>query len=121
MEQKRLLIIDDEKTICTISVEYFTACGYSAQWATTKKDGLELFSSFKPHAVLLDIFLPDASGFEVLSSILEVDPQAKVCMISGLHDFGFMAEAIKRGAKEYYGKPLNYDLLKVDIDKLIEG
>lgn len=119
MEQKRVLIVDDEKIICSLSVEYFSRAGYNAQWAGTKKDALELFRTFKPHAVLLDIFLPDASGLDVLSAMLELDPQVKVCMISGLHDLSFMTEAVNRGAKEYYGKPLDYATLVKDIDEMI--
>jgi CheY-like chemotaxis protein len=66
---KRLLIIEDDKLLATIYLKKFSVAGIGVQIANTGKDGLQRAASYRPHALLLDLMLPDMSGVEVLRSL----------------------------------------------------
>jgi len=118
MNPSRILIVDDEIPVCTVVAAVLKEKGYSTEWAATRKDAYDLFQSFKPHIVLLDVFMPEGSGIEVLRWMFETDPEVKIVMISGLHDLGIAKEAMQLGASEYFVKPLNFTLMQATLDKL---
>jgi len=66
---KRLLIIEDDKLLATVYLKKFSQAGIHVKIAGTGKDGLQQVASYRPHAMLLDLMLPDMSGIEVLESL----------------------------------------------------
>jgi DNA-binding response OmpR family regulator len=66
---KRLLIIEDDKLLATIYLKKFSQAGIHVKIAGTGKDGLQQIGTYRPHAMLLDLMLPDMSGIEVLESL----------------------------------------------------
>jgi len=66
---KRVLIIEDDKLLGTIYLKKFSQAGINVKIATTGKDGLQQVATYRPHALLLDLMLPDISGIEVLQTL----------------------------------------------------
>ena len=67
--KKRVLIIEDDKLLGTIYLKKFSMAGISVEIARAGKDGLRQVAAYRPHAMLLDLMLPDMSGIEVLQSL----------------------------------------------------
>ena len=67
--------------------------------------------------IFLDIDLPDVNGHEVLSSILKIDANAHIIMLSGNSDQENVVNAIKAGAKGFVAKPFLKDRLYKYIDE----
>ena len=65
----RLLIIEDDKLLGTIYLKKFSAADINVRIARAGKDGLEQVTAYRPHALLLDLMLPDMSGIEVLQKL----------------------------------------------------
>jgi CheY-like chemotaxis protein len=63
---KRLLIVEDDKLLSMIYLKKFSSAGIPVQISHTGKDGLREIAAYRPHALLLDLMLPDMSGLEVL-------------------------------------------------------
>lgn len=59
---KRLLIIEDDKLLGTVYLKKFSTAGIRVNIAETGKAGLQQVSSYRPHALLLDLMLPDMTG-----------------------------------------------------------
>jgi two-component system, cell cycle response regulator len=103
--RKRIFIIDDEKDILFILKEFFRNHGVEALTYETAPDlGVEIHDK-KPNAVLLDIFLTNISGIEVLQKIRKIDPNLPIIMMTGQLDEEKKIESLRSGAYAILAKP----------------
>ena len=72
MDKKRILIVDDEEELAGIIAEMLDGCGYSADTAACAADAYDMLSKKSYHLILLDINLPDSTGFEICRELREV-------------------------------------------------
>ncbi len=73
--------------------------------ATNGDEAVTLFEEHRPDLVLLDINMPVKTGVEALGEIMEIDPAAKVIMLTAMDQESAATQAIRRGAKDFLGKP----------------
>ena len=95
--------------------------GYAPVEAGTVSEALQVFNAELPSLVLLDINLPDGSGLDVLREIKRLEPQAIVIMITTDVLVKNTIAAIRGGAYDFIGKPINLDELEVRIHNGIEA
>lgn len=112
----KVLIIDDEQPILESLEMFLGEKGHQVATAATAMKGLETFSRFEPNVVILDIRLPDLSGFEVLDRLNKEKSPPKVIMITAFHDMETTIRSIKHGAYDYIHKPLDAD----EVEKTME-
>lgn len=84
-------------------------------------EALVQFEAEQPTAVLLDIDLPDGSGLDVLRKIKEQQPDAVVIMITGNVLIDNTISALRGGAYDFIGKPINLEELRITIRNGIEA
>jgi len=117
----RILVVDDEKEVCTLLSRFFTKKNYQVRTAVTAEEAIRILETESMDAVLLDIVLPGMSGLEALSRIRTRWPGLPVVMVSGQDDEEVAKETLKAGAFDYVVKPLNFDYLERTIYlKLVE-
>jgi len=80
---KRILIVDDEPSICRIVLELLRADGHDAHAATTPAEALELCGTRSFDLIFLDHCLPEMSGDELLAILRRANPKQKIVLISG--------------------------------------
>lgn len=80
------------------------------------KDALSTYAIISPDVTFLDIDLPDVNGHDLLKTLLRIDPEAYIVMLSGNSDQDNVIRAIKAGAKGFVTKPF----LKERLFKYIE-
>ncbi len=95
--------------------------GYEPVEAGTVLGALAGFEAERPAAVLLDINLPDGSGLDVLKEIKRLQPQAVVIMITANVMVEDTLAALRGGAYDFIGKPINLNELQVTIRNGIEA
>ncbi|HYA14076.1 MAG TPA: sigma-54 dependent transcriptional regulator [Syntrophales bacterium] len=117
----KILIIDDDSSICETIDLYLTEEGHKVYTAMTGTDGLNKFVETSPDVVILDIRLPDIDGFTVLEDLQEDDENVKVIMITAHHDMDTTINAMKAGAFDYIRKPINIDELDIAIRKVLKS
>ena len=78
------------------------------------------YAECRPDVVTMDITMPDMSGIEALKKIRELDPDAKVVMVSAKGQESMVKEAIINGAKSFIVKPFKEDHI-VQMLKKIAG
>ena len=76
MEEKFILIVDDDKDTRNIINTTLTAKGYNTKEACNGKEALELINLHKPALILLDIMMPEMSGYEVITR-LKLKPETQ--------------------------------------------
>ncbi len=95
--------------------------GYTPLEAGTVADGVRLFETERPLAVLLDIDLPDGSGLDALREIKKHQPDAVVIMVTGNVLVENTIQALRGGAYDFIGKPVQLEELRVTIRNGIEA
>jgi two-component system response regulator AtoC len=117
----KILVVDDEKMIRWSLGEALRGWGYEPIQAETASAGLAAFDADQPAAILLDINLPDGSGLEVLRQIRHRQTDAVVIMITANVLVDETIAALRGGAYDFIGKPINLEELQVAIRNGIEA
>lgn len=104
-----ILIIDDEQAISKTLQESLEDEGFRTQAINDGNKALNTIGELIPDMVLLDIFMPNCNGLELLSNIKREYPNQKVIIISGFGNISLAVEAVKTGALDFIEKPLNLD------------
>jgi two-component system response regulator AtoC len=120
-QKHKILVVDDEKMIRWSLGEALRGWGYDPAEAETAHDALSAFDADPPSAVLLDINLPDGSGLDVLRKIRHRQPDAVVIMITANVLVDETIAALRGGAYDFIGKPINLEELHVAIRNGIEA
>src|ERR687891_2135185 len=107
MEQKVVLVVDDEESLRTFLADLLGMVGYQVRTAGGGQQALEMLSGGAFDAVLLDVILPDLSGLEVLRRYRADGGTAPVIVLSALTGADDVVRAMKLGATDYLSKPFN--------------
>ena len=121
MPKETVLIVDDEQMIRWTLNKALAGWGFSPIEADTVRSAIEAFEAEAPDAVLLDINLPDGSGLDVLRHVKAKAPMAVVIMITANVLIDDTIAALRGGAYDFIGKPINLEELQVAIRNGIEA
>lgn len=113
-----ILIIDDELAILQTLKEALEDESYRVKTLANGSKALEVIGDLVPDVILLDIFMPNCNGLELLQHIKREYPQQKIIMISGFGNIPIAMEAIKKGALDFIEKPLNLDEVLSKIEHI---
>ncbi len=116
---KSILIVEDQHLILSFIKNILQKKVDTIYTAMNGKEGLELYKTHKPDIVLTDLQMPIMSGLEMIRSIREHDPDAKILIISAYSDTKYMLEAIDMGVNGFHIKPIDRDKLLEQVDALI--
>ena len=114
----KILIVDDEPDIRSAIGRYFARSGHDVLRAGTGEEAVLLVQAERPAVVLLDLFLPDISGFEVLERTREERPV--IIMITGHGDIAAAVHAMQAGAEGFLTKPVELAHLGAVVDRVGE-
>src|SRR5450755_2186059 len=119
-ENRRILIIDDERPILLTLEALLGRHGYQPETAATASYGLRALQSNPPAVVLLDLQLPDADGLQMLDQIKQEHPETQVIILTAHDSLSNAIESIKRGAYHFISKPYAPEELLSLIEKALE-
>lgn len=118
---EEILVVDDDQAIRWTLKEALQSWGFTPIAASSVAEGIKLFNDHLPAAVLLDIDLPDGSGLDVLREIKGEHQDAIVIMITGNVHVDNTISALRGGAYDFIGKPLNLEEIRVTIRNAVEA
>ena len=121
MAEEKILIVDDERLVRWALKHKCEEWGYQALEAEDGASALRIAHAESPDLILLDIRLPDLGGIEVLHRLKESGALRAVIMITADPQIDDVKAALKLGAFDYIGKPLNFDELAVTIQNALEA
>jgi two-component system response regulator AtoC len=120
MAPKRILVVDDEKLVRWSLRQKCEEWGYQALEAEEGATALRMVRDESPDLVLLDVRLPDLSGLEVLEKLKQSGEARAVIMMTADPQLDDVKAAIKLGAYDFVGKPLDFDELAVTVQNALE-
>jgi DNA-binding NtrC family response regulator len=121
MANEKILIVDDEKPVRWSLRQKCEELGYHVLEAGTGTEALRLAGSDSPDLALLDVHLPDMNGIEVLDRLKQAGDCRAAIMITADPQLDDVKTAIKLGAYDFVGKPLDFDELGVTIQNALEA
>ena len=114
----RILIIDDEKNICSSLSGFLNDMGHHTKTCMDGATGLKTATTEYFDLIFLDVKLPGKNGLEVLEQLRKSKPDQQVIMISGEADLQTAVRATKLGAYNFLEKPLNPDKVILEVKNI---
>ena len=115
-----IFIIDDEKEICESIKMILEYEGYNVDYSTSALAGLKSMEENRISCLLLDIQMPEMSGFEVLKKVKESYPSLSVIIISAHGSVENAIKATRLGAFDFIEKPIDRDKLLISVRNATE-
>ncbi len=115
-----ILLIDDDEQSCATLGLLLKKSGYRVETAPSGEEGLNLLLKTPFEIVITDLRLPGMDGLEILKRVKEHNAEINVILVTGNSSAESAVTAMKYGAFDYITKPLNFDKLKVILDKAQE-
>ena len=117
---RKLLIADDALIIRKIIKDLAISAGWEVIGeAGNGQEAIDRYRELRPDAVTLDMVMPEYDGLHALRGIMELDPQAKVLIVSALEQRDVLKNAIKAGAADFIAKPFDKQSLQATLEQLV--
>ena len=115
-----VLIVEDDPDLSLALDDYLQHEGYTVRSVASGKQALQEAEEHSFGAVVLDLGLPDLSGFAVLRGLEEMDPLLPVIVLTASIQEHYTVEALRRGAFAYITKPYNRDELRILLRQAVD-
>ncbi|MBI3654766.1 MAG: sigma-54-dependent Fis family transcriptional regulator [Acidobacteria bacterium] len=120
METDKILLIDDDPAMLTLTRFHLESEGYAVMTADSGVDGIRLLQENNFPLILTDLHLPDVNGIEIVKQAKALSPNTEIIVISGYGSVSGAVEATKAGAFYFVEKPVEYEELTLLIEKALE-
>ncbi len=109
LQDKSLLLVDDDKVFLTRLARAMEARGYNVLATETVRDGLSAVQKSPPAFAVIDMRLGDGNGLDVISELKRLRPDARGIVLTGYGNIASAVTAVKIGAFDYLAKPADAD------------
>ena len=116
----KILVVDDDTSFCMMLKTFLQKKGYDVTNAFTANEAQEIIKNQKFDVVLTDIRLPDSDGLSILKAVKEISFETQVILMTGYTDIKAAVNAMKNGAYDYVGKPINPDEILHTIEQSLK-
>lgn len=120
MTQNRILVVDDEASMCDFLSVVLSNEGYSVKTVQDGKQALELLKKDPYQCMILDLKMPKMDGLDVLRQAKDITPELGVIVITAYASLQSAIEALRLGALDYVNKPFKVDEIKIVVEKAFE-
>jgi len=118
--QFRVLVVDDDPTICKLLTAKLKFSGFMSQSCTSGEDALKILSKEKFDAIISDLNMPGISGLDLLAATRRIVPHTAFLMATGVSDVSVGVTAMKQGAADYLLKPFQMEAVVVSLRRALE-
>ena len=115
----RVLLIDDDQSMCEMMARALEKRGYEVAWRTRGADALELVSEQDFDAVVTDLNLEKMSGLDICGHMTENRPDVPVIVVTAFGDMKSAIAAMRAGAYDFLNKPIEMEALGHAVDRAI--
>ena len=116
---QRVLVVDDEKSISDLISTGLRFVGFDVRTAATGAEALKQAESFKPHALILDVMLPDLDGFEVCKRLRAEGQDVGVLFLTAKDATEDKIKGLTLGGDDYVTKPFSLEELVLRLRALL--
>ena len=120
IQPKKILVVDDDSTIRRSLEKYLTLEGYLVTTASNVNDAMLCIREGSPDVILSDVYMPGTTGLEIPLMLRDLNLNIPTILITGQDDLTTTIKAMQQGAYDYLSKPLDMNLLKTIIERLLK-
>ena len=117
----RILLVEDTPTQAEVAKAMLAALGHEVRHAASGAEALGIAQDWPPDAVLVDLQLPDFSGFELMRRLKAEGSEAALIVLTANGSVNTAVEAMREGAMDFIVKPYGRARLKVTLDNALEN
>ena len=117
----RILIVDDLVTNRIILKVKLNAACHEVLQAANGQEAIDAYAQTRPAAATLDLVMPHYDGLHALRGIKELNPEARIVVVSALEQRSVLKEAFRLGASDFILKPFDKRALAATLDQLVAG
>jgi PAS domain S-box-containing protein len=119
----QVLVVDDEEFVAALVGDTLSDRGYDVVCA---HDGANALAHYQLHwqsidLIILDMNMPTMSGPETFAAMRQINPQAKVLIMSGYSKEGAVADLLQQGAVGFLSKPFRTEVIAQQVDRVLRG
>jgi two-component system OmpR family response regulator len=116
---QRILFVDDESSISELVATSLKFVGFDVRTASSGSQALQIAQEFKPHALILDVMLPDQNGFEVCRQIRSEGQKVGVLFLTAKDSVEDKIAGLTIGGDDYVTKPFSLEELVARLRALL--
>ncbi len=116
---QRILVVDDESSISDLISTSLRFVGFDVRTAANGAQALQIAEEFKPHAMVLDVMLPDLDGFEVCKKIRNEGVETGVLFLTAKDGMEDKVKGLTLGGDDYMTKPFSLEELVARLRALL--
>ncbi len=120
-DNPRILVVDDEESMCNFMEIMLRKEGYSVTTAQSGKSAVSMIDNEPPDLVISDIMMPEMSGIDLLVETKKRHEKMHFVVMTAFASVDSAVDALKRGADDYITKPFKVDEIKHVIKNLLEN
>ncbi|MDB9312387.1 response regulator transcription factor [Spirulina sp. CS-785/01] len=118
-DSAKILVVDDDPAIRTLVHRFLTQKNYQVESAADGESALNLFDTFNPHLVILDVNLPDSLGYNLCEE-MQRRTDVFVLMLTSRTDTEDKAIGFRKGADDYCTKPFDLQELEFRVQAILK-
>ncbi len=119
-DKGRIVVIDDEANAVAALTTLLREDGYEVEGAHEAASGLALVERIDADVVLTDLRMPGMDGLELLAKVKQIRPETMVVMMTAYGTVKTAVKAMKMGAEDYLGKPVDMEEVELVIERVLE-
>nr|NIT27059.1 response regulator [Candidatus Aminicenantes bacterium] len=120
MEEK-ILLVDDDPSFLNLTRSFLIQKGMEVIVSSTKNEAVEVFDQYDPSLVVLDVYLPDGNGIDLIPRFRNGNRFLPIILVSGQSEIEEVVRAMQLGATDYVKKPFDYEELLIKIKMALDG
>lgn len=121
MDKKRILIVDDDKSICNALTLMLNQLKFNVDLSMAGRNGLEKIDNNKYDLIILDYNLPDIDGLGVLKEIRKTKKRLPVIFMTGYGSEKIAIHAFKLGIDDYFIKPYSFKKIAESVAEILDA
>lgn len=118
---KHILFVEDEPALAEIVKENLIMKGYMVSHCKTGRETMNLYANQDFDLVLLDVMLPDATGFELAKQLRQTNVQVPIIFLTAKNQPSDVINGFESGANDYIKKPFSLEELAIRIRVLLSA
>jgi len=119
-DRVRILVVEDDAAARVGFQQLLTSWGYAVEAAADGEDALAKVPDFRPDIVLSDLVMPRLDGIGLLRALQQEGAGVTTVILTAQGTVDTAVEALKQGAYDYLAKPVDFQRLRILLDKIIE-
>ncbi|MCK5420990.1 MAG: sigma-54-dependent Fis family transcriptional regulator, partial [Deltaproteobacteria bacterium] len=120
MENKNILVVEDDNATRDTMIDLLSEAGYEVESATNGEEAIAMAREYTFDIVITDLKMPKGDGIQVLEQIKKIDNRTIVIICTGYGTVDTAVKAMKLGAYEYITKPIKIEEIKLVVQRALD-